>query len=292
MKNDSLSDSFAACRISTRQHARSFYFASHTLPKEKRNAAYAIYSFCRYLDDQVDLAPGDDARAKAIADLRIFVNQLFASNNFVLKSNLTWLPAFQQTVARYQIPPSYFFDLLTGVEMDHGKVRLQTWEELNHYCYYVAGVVGLMMVKVLADSPEDLSAPALNLGIAMQLTNILRDVKEDYQRDRIYLPKDEMDRFGVTENDIASGQLNAPLISLLQFQISRARDYYKKSENGIIALPRDGSQLTVWLMRTIYAEILHEIEKADYQIFRKRVFVSTPRKIFLALKAWNLYRKS
>jgi phytoene synthase len=277
-------ESYAECRRLTRHHAKSFYFASHTLPRDKRAAAYAVYAYCRHVDDAIDLAPGPEEKRRAIVDLRGQLDRIFEDP---AEGGERWIPAFVDTVRKQAIPRRYFEDLLKGVEMDQGRVRLETWQELRDYCYHVAAVVGLMMTHVLAPPREELLAPAIDLGIAMQLTNILRDVREDWERDRIYLPREEMERFGVAEEDLAQQRLGDPLRALLRFQIGRAREHYQRAEEGIRELPNDGSQLTVWLMRHIYAGILEEIERADYRIFDRRVHVSTARKFLLAFRAWR-----
>ncbi|MEM1060436.1 MAG: phytoene/squalene synthase family protein [Verrucomicrobiota bacterium] len=285
-----LPPAYAACRQVTRRHARSFYFASHTLPREKRAAAYAVYAMCRHIDDAIDLAPDAEARLQALIELRRLVESVYAPGELTVPPELPWLPAFADTIGRYAIPKVYFFDLLTGVEMDQGRVRLHNWLELRQYCYHVASVVGLMMTHIMATPEEHLLEPAIELGIAMQLTNILRDIAEDYGRDRVYLPADEMEKYGVSEDDIRHQRVTESFRALMRFQIGRARERYLLSEPGITELPRDGSALTVWSMRFIYAGILEEIERADYHVLDRRVYVTTPRKCYLAFKAWKQSR--
>jgi len=282
----SLSASREACRVMTRQHAKTFYFASHVLPAQKRSDAYAVYAFCRYVDDQIDLAPDEAARMRAFADLSHLLHAAYQSeeNAKFFESALPWLPAFRETIRRRAIPASYFEDLLKGVEMDCGRVRLQTWDELDRYCYHVASVVGLIMVHVLTEPAPDLLKPARDLGTAMQLTNILRDIAEDWQRDRLYLPAEELEKFGLTADDIAQQRTSDSFQSMMRFQIGRARAYYSSAEPGIAALPADGSRFCARLMSTVYGAILDEIERADYQVYRGRVRVSFPRKLWLALK--------
>ena len=166
--------------------------------------------------------------------------------------------------------------------MDQGRVRIETWEELDRYCYHVASVVGLIMVHVLTEPSPELLKPARDLGTAMQLTNILRDIAEDWQRDRIYLPRQELEKFGLTEEDFARQRVTDSFRAMMRFQIGRARAYYAQARPGIVALPRDGSQLTVRLMSTIYGAILDEIERADYQVYRGRRAGFLPRKLWLA----------
>ncbi|PTY06735.1 phytoene/squalene synthase family protein [Verrucomicrobia bacterium LW23] len=311
-----LEASYEQCRLMTKRHARTFYFASHTLPAAKRRDAYAVYAFCRYVDDEVDAAPDVDSARERAAAVRHFVRVIFApgaaagsagqgtsdsaaspSDPALLEAMARhpWLPAFLNTVRTRSIPESYFLDLVRGVEMDLGPVRLRTWEELNIYCYHVASVVGLIMVHVVTEPRPELLEPAADLGRAMQLTNILRDIREDWDRDRIYLPAEELAQHALAQEDIAAmcraGSLDkgasSPAVAerfrgMLREQIARARDYYARAEPGIRKLPRDGSQLTVWLMRVIYGAILEEIERANLDVFRARAAVPMWRKLALA----------
>jgi len=269
----------------TRHHAKTFYFASHVLPARKRSDAYAVYAFCRYVDDQIDLAPDEASRLRALADLEHLLRLAYgpADRAESIENSLPWLRAFRETIARRAIPAGYFGDLLAGVEMDRGRVRIATWPELDRYCYHVASVVGLIMVHVLTEPSPELLKPARDLGTAMQLTNILRDIAEDWRRDRLYLPADELEKFGLTEEDIAQQRTNEPFRALMRFQIGRARAFYADADPGIAALPNDGSRFCARLMSTIYEAILDEIERADCQVYRGRVRVSFPRKLGLAL---------
>jgi phytoene synthase len=283
----SLSTSRQACRELTRHHAKTFYFASHVLPAQKRSDAYAVYAFCRHVDDQIDLAPDEAARLRALADLSHLLHSAYlpaSGQEAGFGNSLPWLPAFRETAQRRAIPAAYFEDLLTGVEMDRGRVRLQTWEELDRYCYRVAGVVGLIMVHMLAEPAPELLKPARDLGTAMQLTNILRDIAEDWGRDRLYLPAEELEKFGLTADDIAQQRMGDSFRAMMRFQIGRARAYYSYGEAGVPALPADGSRCCARLMSTIYGAILDEIERVDYDVYRGRVHVSFPRKLWLALK--------
>ncbi len=284
---DLLLDSRQSCREMTRHHATTFYFASHRLPLAKRQDAYAVYAFCRYVDDQIDLAPCPSSRLVALNHLKDLLEAVYKPGVTIPPDDpLRWLPAFQETLLRRQIPRNLFEDLLLGVEMDQGTVRLASWPDLDVYCYRVASVVGLIMTYILTEPKADLLEPAKDLGTAMQLTNILRDIAEDWEKDRIYIPLDELARFGLSPDDIAAKRLNDPFRAMMRFQIGRARQYYEQAEPGIRELPRDGSQLTVRLMSTIYGGILDEIERVDFDVFKGRVRVSTTRKIRLALLTW------
>jgi phytoene synthase len=288
--SSSLPISREACRHMTQHHAKTFYFASHVLPRQKRSDAYAVYSFCRYVDDQIDLAPDETARLHAFAELRELLDASYSItgkfDSFTAK--LPWLPAFRETIRRRAIPVKYFEDLLVGVEMDRGQVRIKTWEELEKYCYHVASVVGLIMVHVLTEPSPELLKPAGDLGTAMQLTNILRDIREDWQRDRLYLPFDELEKFGLNTEDIALERMTDAFRAMMRFQIGRARAYYSYAESSIAALPNDGSRFCARLMSTIYGAILDEIERADYQVYRGRLRVSFARKLRLAVKSYCL----
>jgi phytoene synthase len=283
----SLTRSREACRTMTRQHATTFYFASHVLPAQKRSDAYAVYAFCRYVDDQIDLAPDETSRLRALADLEHVLHAAYGEREpDSLARSLPWLLAFYETVHRRAIPQQYFGDLLKGVEMDRGRVRIKNWEELDRYCYLVAGVVGLIMVHVMTEPKPELLKPARDLGTAMQLTNILRDIREDWLRDRLYLPEDELAQFGLTADDIAAQRVDDSFRAMMRFQIDRARAYYRQADPGIAGLPNDGSRFCARLMSTVYGAILREIERADYQVHQGRVHVSTARKLGLAAKAW------
>jgi phytoene synthase len=271
----SLAASREACQEMTRHHAKTFYFASHVLPEQKRADAYAVYAFCRYVDDKIDLAPDEAARTKAIAQLGELLRAAYVGDAAVPAqfAALSWLTAFRETIRRRAIPANYFEDLIKGVEMDLGRVRIKDWLELDKYCYHVASVVGLIMVHVLTEPAPELLRPARDLGTAMQLTNILRDIGEDWQRDRVYLPADELERHGLGDADLASQRCDESFRALMRMQ-------------GILGLPDDGSRYCARLMSTVYGAILDEIERADYRVFDRRVRVSLPRKLWLATGAY------
>jgi phytoene synthase len=280
-----LSASREACRQMTRHHAKTFYFASHVLPAQKRSDAYAVYAFCRYVDDEVDLAPDEAARTKALALLKLFLDAAYQPFVQWHKDAPPWRESFVETIQRRAIPKTYFEELIAGVEMDLGRVRVKDWPELDTYCYHVASVVGLIMVHVLTEPAPDLLRPARDLGTAMQLTNILRDVGEDWQRDRVYLPAEELARYQLCEEDLANKRCDELFAAMMRAQIDRAREFYRAAEPGILKLPNDGSRYCARLMSTVYGAILDEIERANYQVFDKRVSVPMRRKLWLAMKA-------
>jgi len=282
-----LESSRADCRSVTRHHARSFYFSSVGLPSLKRAAAYSVYAFCRHADDLVDEAPDLEALPAALEELSLEFDRCREG-----ASQLPFAPSLQHSIHTYGLEKQPFMELIEGVARDQGPVRLETWEELRDYCYHVASTVGLIMCPILGLSDSAGTEHAIDLGIAMQLTNISRDVGEDLGRDRIYLPAEELDRFGVREADLIAGRITDPFRELMKFQVDRARDYYRRSEAGIPLLAADGSQFTVWLMRTIYADILDQLEAIDYDCLNRRAATTTPRKIRLAARAYRKARVS
>ncbi len=283
-----LAGSHAYCRRRARRYAKSFYFASIALPREKKRAAYAVYAFCRYADDLVDKANG-------AGDVEAALNRLGDEFDEIMRQpvgRLPFAPAFAWAVRRYGLEKEPFLLLLKGVAMDLGPVRIADWPALRDYCYHVASVVGLIMARIFELRDESGREHAIELGIAMQLTNIIRDVGEDFRMGRVYLPADEMAAHGVTDDDLTRAGASDPLKNLLRAQIARAREYYTRSEAGIPLLADDGSQLTVWLMRRVYAGILDEVETIDYGVTQQRATTSFARKLALAGRAWGDCRRS
>ena len=287
MNDAELAASHAYCHTQTKRHARSFYFASVELPPDKKRAAYAVYAFCRYADDLVDRGTGGDIFA-TLARVGETFDRMVAGE---LKEP-PFAPAFSWAVTRYGIEKQPFLDLLKGVSMDLGPVRIADWSQLRDYCYHVASVVGLMMARIFELRDETGRERAIDLGIAMQLTNILRDVGEDFAMGRVYLPADEMAAAGIGYEVLALDRVSEPLRALLRQQAARAREYYGRAEAGIPLLADDGSQFTVWLMRHVYAGILDEVEKLNYEVLRQRAKTSFGRKLVLAGRAWRDPRRT
>jgi phytoene synthase len=280
--------SHAYCRAQTRRHARSFYFASIALPREKKRAAFAVYAFCRYADDLVDRANSPVQAQAAIAQAGADFDRFMAG----AAADAPFAPAFAWAVRRYGIGKEHFMELLGGVASDTGTVRVADWPQLRRYCYQVASVVGLMMAHIFELRDEAARERAIELGLAMQLTNIIRDVGEDYRLDRIYLPASELAEHHVPTTDLGAARVSAPLRDLLAVQIARARAYYRSAEAGIPQLADDGSQMTVWLMRHVYAGILEEVERLDYEVLGDRARVTFAGKCRLAWRAWRDYRRT
>jgi 15-cis-phytoene synthase len=270
-------DTFEHARQTTRRYAKTFYFASHALPPDKRRASYALYAFCRHVDNIADAADHTDDALKQLAVLRSILGEIYREDHA-----LPGWRALQETVRRFAIPRRYFEDLIAGVEMDLVGFHCETFEDLHNYCYHVASVVGLMMTRILKPDSEEALRYAADLGTAMQLTNILRDIKEDHSMQRIYLPAQEMRDWGVDEADLRNGVVTTTFRRFMQFQVARAREFYAKADPGIALLPNDGSRFCVRAMRVLYSRILDVIEVNQYNVFTRRARVSLPRKLGLA----------
>lgn len=264
----------------TKHYAKSFYFASLFLSKEKRNACYSIYAICRLSDEATDK---DSSLIELSAAKR---NIDLAFSDEPLNTNILY--AFRKTINTYSIPRHYFDKLIDGMYLDFCQHRYKDFKELEQYSYLVASTVGLMMLKICGYKDVAAQEHAVKLGIAMQLTNILRDIREDYARGRIYLPLDEIASFGVTEDDIAKAQLSENFKALMRFQIKRARGFYADSLPGIAMITDPNSRFVIRLIKELYCGILEKIEENNYDVFSKRAYVGLWRKITSALKAYRM----
>lgn len=290
-------EGYARAKALTRRHAKSFFFSSVALFGQRRRSAYALYAFCRRLDDLVDgdnrgdgtvaapaAAPAQLAERLALA--RASVAALYGRDAPGVLRELPWhaaeFAAFRDTVERYRIPEAPFQELINGMEMDLTKSRYATFAELELYCYRVAGVVGLMMTPVLGYRDERCLPFAADLGTAMQLTNILRDVKEDFARGRVYLPEDELRAFGLDDAALAEGRVTPAWTDFMRFQVQRARGLYARAAQGVPDLSGFGSQRVVRLMGTLYGHILDVIEARGFDVFSARAQVPFAKKLALA----------
>lgn len=279
-RDDALRAAYAECRRVTREHAKSFYFCAQFLPAQKREAIYAVYALCRHVDDIVDRAddrPGDDTRA-LLGAWRRRLREPGPDDNATLR-------AWRHASATYGIDPRLAEELMSGVVMDLTTTRYATFAELERYCYLVASVVGLMTSEIFGYSDARALDHAIQLGTAMQLTNICRDVGEDATLGRIYLPADEMARFGVTVDAILDGRFDEPFVELMRFQIERARALYRAAEPGIDLLD-PACRYTVRLSSRIYGQILDRIERNGFDSLSKRAFVPFHRKVATLPAVW------
>ena len=277
MKEISIMQGYKESKRITKKFAKTFYFASKFLSKEKRNASYSIYAICRISDDSVDNL--SSVQRHNLYNIKKDIDLAYTNQEI----NNPLLLAFRETTTKYQIPKDYFDELIKGMEMDLVKNRYETFEELYQYCYRVAGIVGLIMLKILGYNNKEAENYAIQLGVAMQLTNILRDIKEDYQRNRIYLPLKDLAEFNVTEGQIKDCHIDFNFINLMNFQIKRARKYYENASLGIEMIPDSNSRLVILLMKEMYSAILDSIIQNGYNVLKVRTYVPLYKKIIILI---------
>ena len=246
----------------TAAHSKSFHFASRLLPEEKRSAIRALYAFCRTVDDIVDES-ADDERESRLDYWRTMIETASFANNDLVAT------AWADTITRYHIPRHYALQLIDGVNRDLMQSRYQTFDELATYCYGVASTVGLMSMYIVGFKSNDAVPYAIKLGVALQMTNILRDIGEDYRNGRLYLPREELTFYGVREQDIANGLITDNWRQFMKFQIERTRQLYEESWTGVKMLEREG-QLAIGAASIFYQGILDDIEKHNYDVFTRR----------------------
>lgn len=272
--------SFDHVRQLTAHWAKSFYFSARFFPKEKRWATYAVYGFCRYSDNLID-NPRGRPKQQLISELACFRRELRLAYRWS-ESEHPILKPFILVAKKYGIPIEYPLDLLKGVEMDIEATRYRTFDDLYVYCYRVASVVGLMMTHIMGYKDDRAFEYAEKLGVAMQLTNILRDVREDKEMGRIYLPLKDLQRFGITEADVIREKFDERFRELIKFQVERAHRYYLEAQTGIPMLNTD-SQFAIYAASKIYQGILHKIEARGYNPFLGRVYVPLGKKLRILL---------
>jgi len=275
-----LKSGFLKAKKITKKFAKTFYISSIFLSKEERLAAYAVYTICRISDETVDTQNPKINRNKTLNNVKKYIEDAYSKKTL----NNDLLLAFRYTVNKYNIPKEYFDELLSGMYMDMTKTRYENFDELYQYCYKVAGVVGLIMLKILGAKDDSAKDYAVKLGIAMQLTNILRDIKEDYLRQRIYLPLEDLERFKLCESDIASEKISENFKRLIDYEIARCYKYYHEAEKGIQLISGIRERFVVIAMKKIYSAILEQIKINSYDVFSKRISVSKIKKIITLIK--------
>ena len=274
-----LVDSYEHCRKVARAAARNFYYGFALLPSEKRNALCALYAFMRHADDISDSEKMPNKRER-LSDWRRLMDRAlqgeYGENRI--------LPAFHHTLKQFGIPVSYLSDLMDGAEMDLTFTRYATFEHLARYCYCVAGTVGLCCVHVFGFEDRKALELAPKLGTAFQLTNILRDVAEDYAMGRVYLPQEDLDRFGCTERDLGNSVASPQFVELMRFESKRAWTYYSEAAPLLQLISLD-SQAALWTLSRIYSRILEKIETIGYDVLSK-----PHPSLSAAEKAWIMVR--
>ncbi len=321
--DNELENAYKYCESVTKTHARSFYFAAKFLPKHKQRPIYALYALCRSVDDEVDEAEvsSETEAIRAVERWKEKLNAVYTNDeklritNYELRNkenrpqintdkpglenkeqktndegqinnrqNLVLL-AWRDLLQNYKIPQNLPLELMKGVLQDTHIKRYETFDELYVYCWRVASTVGLMSSEIFGyEKPETLKY-AEALGIAMQLTNILRDIKEDAAMSRIYLPLEDLRKFNISEKQISAGEMSANFVDLMKFQIERARHYYAESYRGIALLAPE-TRFTVLLALRIYSRILDQIERQNYDVFQKRAHTSFRQKVFSVPRVW------
>ena len=283
MKNSisQLDQAYEICRKETQKWAKTFYLGTLLLPQEKRKAIWAIYVWCRRTDEIMDSV---EASTKSQDELSDNLNEWEENTKNVFNGNIKSEldSVLLDTIEKYPQSIQPYLDMIDGQRMDLNKFRYKDFDELKLYCYRVAGTVGLMTQNVMGIDSAYTSAPwsalpdpseaAIALGIANQLTNILRDVGEDRQRGRIYLPQVDIEKFNYSEEELLQGKINKQWKSLMNFQLTRAREWFQKSEDGIKWLSSD-ARWPVWTSLRLYRGILDSIERLDYDVFNNRAFV-------------------
>jgi phytoene synthase len=268
---------YEACRSITRAAARNFYYGFVLLPNPRRAAIYAAYAFSRRADDAIDEDGHLDDKLVALAELRKELDLVYAGTP---PEDDEVLVALTDTVQQFAIPREHLDALLDGEQMDLTVGRYPSFVDLKAYCDRVAGAVGLVSLHIFGFTDPAAPRHASDLGVALQIVNIMRDVAEDAARDRIYLPQDEMAKHGVEEADIFAGRVTPELRALLRYQGERAKGYFASGEKLLPMLDRR-ARACVAMLGGLYEEILHEIEARDYDVFGERIALSTARKLAL-----------
>lgn len=269
--------SYQYCRRVARSRAKNFYYSFLLLSRQQRLAMCAIYAFMRYCDDLSD-EPGASRAAidRWRAELEDALDGRFSGH-------AVW-PAFHHTVRRFGIPREYFREMIAGVASDLEPRQLETFDELYRYCYQVASVVGLTIIHIFGFDTRAALPLAEKCGVAFQLTNILRDIREDAARGRIYLPAEDLRRFGVTPEDFCAGRRTDAFLQLLRFEGARARAYYNESL-PLLDLIHHRSRRSLWALITIYSRLLERIAASDYDVFSRRIRLRAVEKSWIVVRA-------
>jgi len=273
----------AYCTNLTKLSGSNFYYSFAFLPKPKREAMYTVYAFCKAVDSAVDEPPpGSDPKE----ELRRWRAEL----DLVYAGEPTWplMISLAHHARRLSIPKAYFEELIKGVEMDLATTRYGTFEGLSLYCYRVASIVGLICLHIFGPTSAHAQDYAVDLGMAFQLTNILRDLATDAGQGRVYIPQEDLKRFGYSEAELLGRKESPHLYEMIRFEAQRARMYYAKAQAALSSLPsKDRRALTVAeIMRAVYSTILERIERPDHAVFGPRVHLSTSNRLAIAGGVW------
>ena len=278
----SLAESYANCMRVAKAQARNFYYGFRLLPAEKHRALCALYAFMRWVDDISD-DPGDSVAAKSrgMALARAAVDRAASGKT---DAGPVFLPALADTIAKYRIPRSYLDELIAGAEMDLQEAAYQTFDDLRVYCHRVAGIVGQCCVHVFGFEDARALELADRLGLAFQLTNILRDVAQDYALGRVYLPQEDLERFACRREDLPAAPPSRATRDLFRFQAERARGFYEEGA-ALLRLVGADSGAALWALARIYGGLLKKMEARDYDVVSARVGLSAVEKTWVLVRA-------
>ncbi len=283
LRLSSLEDSYRYCRDIARKRAKNFYYSFLLLEKPQRDAMCAVYAFMRKCDDLSD-EPAVEGKSKLYESIARWRVQTEHALNGEVAGSPIW-PAFHDTVKRYAIPHRFFHEMIDGITSDLEPREIATFAELYKYCYQVASVVGLTIIHIFGfNSPRALLL-AEKCGIAFQLTNILRDVREDAQLGRVYLPAEDLARFGISRQQLESGSETEPFREFMKFQAQRARAFYEESA-PLSKLIDAKSRTSLWALRKIYMGLLSNLEKSHFSVLSRRINVPTATKVLILLQAF------
>lgn len=268
----------------SKESKSSFYYAFSLLPNEQRDAMNTVYAFCRKTDDIVDEQyDANDVKYEKLRKWRIELEKgLRGHSDYLLLNKLSGI------IRNFNIPLDPFFELIKGMEMDLQNIRYQNIDELLNYCYRVASTVGLMCIEIFGYKNSSARNYAINLGLAMQLTNILRDVKKDAENGRIYLPQNDLARFNYSENDIIENRYNSNFISLMKHEGNVARDYFRRADESLNFEDKP-SMFAARAMQHIYFKLLRKLEEKEYDIYSRDINVNKFEKGFISLGVWAKY---
>ena len=279
-----LESAYSVCEQITQSSAKNFFYAFRVLPKEKRSAIYVVYVFCRMCDDIADGTLPNQAKFDKLQEIAKFFNRPF---NKSIDSESPVFLALHDVIIKYKIPKNYFTEFIDGMIMDQTINRYSDFSELELYCHKVASVVGLICIEIFGykDKSNNIFASADKLGIAMQLTNIIRDIKDDIKRNRIYIPQSDLLKFGYTETQLKESVYNKRFCSLMEFQTQRIRSLFNDSRE-LDQLINEDSRSCIKILRSLYLKILYKIEASEYDLYGPEISLSKKEKIETMLKLW------
>ena len=283
-----LEDAYDYCEQITRNEARNFYYAFITLPMRKKRAIYTAYAFCRRCDDAVDNSESTTEKKRLLDEIENNLKSGINLDKLILENNPIIL-ATCAIIKEFNIPQQYFFDVIQGVRMDIEFTTFNSFDEVKEYCYKVASVIGLICIKIFGYSNPKAIDYAIDFGLAMQLTNILRDILDDLNENRCYLAYEEMDKFNYSINQLRESLYNDDFIQMMKFEVDRAKRYFE-SGSRLLPLVDTDSRICLVILSKIYSKILKKIERSNYNIFQTNYRLNTFEKLSIMGFTWLRYK--